>query len=52
MNKTIIQITKQSDRDVLILALVNSGYTVRYSEVKVDGQRRAEKLIEYWKEEE
>ena len=51
MDKTTLNITKQSDRDVIILALVNSGYTVRYIEVKLDGQRKIEKRIEYWKEE-
>ena len=49
--KTTINITKQSDRDTLILALVNSGYTVRYIEVKTEGQRKADKYIEYWQEE-
>ena len=51
MNRTQILIPNKAEREALIVALVNSGYTVRKIERKSEEQpRKVVQEIEYWKE--
>lgn len=49
LKTTKIKANNKGERDILITALVNSGYTVRLVDVKTDGKR--EKVVEYWENE-
>ena len=53
MDRTQILIPNKAERESLIVALVNSGYTVRKIERKCEDQPlKIVQEIEYWKEEE
>ena len=51
MRTEIILQGSKDDKNNLIIALINSGYTVRTVDRKEEGKRGTVKVVQYWREE-